>query len=611
MIEYIHRDTFFIQTHCGRCSQRYKHRYNTLLLVWRCFFCYVFFLNAMRYSFPFVVLCIMLGNISQSNAADTTPKQTLPIIPQPVVVRETPASPSGQQANTTFQLSEKTLILADGAQTESDANVFNEFLAAHFGFRLKVKRASASQKSSAAPVIHLVSTKIETNKQTAHAHKDAYTLSISEKEITITGNNAGVFYGLQSLLQLLPASQPANQALSKNTKTFALPTCIVEDYPRFGWRGMHLDVSRHFFPKEFVKKYIDYLALYKMNVFHWHLTDDQGWRLEIKKYPKLTSVGAYRKGTLIGHYTEKPDRYDSIRYGGYYTQADAREVVEYARKRHITVVPEIEMPGHASAAVTAYPELACTPGPFEVVKNWGVFPDVFCPKEETFQFLQNVLAEVIAIFPSKYIHIGGDECPKDRWKESAFCQALIKKHGLKDEHELQSYFIQRIEKFVNSKGRQIIGWDEILEGGLAPNAAVMSWRGEKGGIEAAKQHHPVVMSPTTTVYFDYYQSKKPGEPIAIGGFIPLDLVYGYEPLPKELSAAEHQYIIGAQANLWTEYIATPDKVEYMLLPRLCALAEVVWTPPEQKNYDAFMGRLNQHTRLLDAMKVNYSKSALP
>lgn len=569
----------------------------------------------MRYFFPFVVLCVMLGNFSQSNAADTTPKQTLPIIPQPVVVRELPSSPAGQQANSTFQLSEKTLILADGTQTESDANVFNEFLSAHFGFRLSVKRGAASQKSSAASVIRLLTSKIEAGKsapgkQTATAHKDAYTLSIGEKEITITGTNAGVFYGLQSLLQLLPVGQPHTQTLSKSTKTFALPTCVVEDYPRFGWRGMHLDVSRHFFPKEFVKKYIDYLALYKMNVFHWHLTDDQGWRLEIKKYPKLTSVGGYRKGTLIGHYSEKPVRYDSIRYGGYYTQADAREVVEYARKRHITVVPEIEMPGHASAAVTAYPELASTPGPFEVIQNWGVFPDVFCPKEETFQFLQNVLAEVITIFPSKYIHIGGDECPKDRWKESAFCQALIKKEGLKDEHELQSYFIRRIEKFVNSKGRQIIGWDEILEGGLAPNAAVMSWRGEKGGIEAAKQHHPVVMSPTTTVYFDYYQSQKPGEPLAIGGFVPLDLVYRYEPLPKELTPDEQQYIIGAQANLWTEYIATPDKVEYMLLPRLCALAEVVWTPPEQKNYDAFMERLKQHTRLLDAMKVNYSTSAL-
>lgn len=556
----------------------------------------------MRYYFPLLALGVLLGSLSAGNATDNPSKQTLPIIPQPLVVRE-----AATREATTFQLSEKTILLADGAQTESDAKIFNEFLSAHFGFRLAIKRAAAQK--SAASVIRLVAIKIVAGKQAANTYADAYTLNITEKEITITGNNAGVFYGLQSLLQLLPAS--ANQTLTKGTKTFSLPCCQVEDYPRFAWRGMHLDVSRHFFPKEFIKKYIDYLALYKMNVFHWHLTDDQGWRIEIKKYPKLTSVGGYRKGTLVGHYTNKPPQYDSVRYGGYYTQADAREIVEYARKRHITVVPEIEMPGHASAAVTAYPELACTPGPFEVIKNWGVFQDVFCPEEGTFQFLQNVLAEVIAIFPSKYIHIGGDECPKDRWKQSDFCQALIKKHGLKDEHELQSYFIQRIEKFVNAKGRQIIGWDEILEGGLAPNAAVMSWRGDKGGIEAAKQHHPVVMSPTTNVYFDYYQSQKPDEPLAIGGFLPLDSVYHYEPIPKALAADEQQYIIGAQANLWTEYIQTSDKVEYMLLPRLCALAEVVWTQPAQKNYDNFVGRLKQHTKLLDAMKVNYAKSALP
>ncbi len=553
----------------------------------------------MKYYALLLAVCVLPLCFSTGKAnSDNTSKLLHSIIPQPVVVREAPGSVKG----TTFTLSEKTLLLADGAQTESDAKLFNEFLMTNFGFRLQVKRGVA-QKSSAPSVIRLAM-----QKAAANAHADSYTLTITEKEILITGNDAGVFYGLQTVLQMLP--QAENNVLTKTGKAFSLPCCVVEDYPRFAWRGMHLDVSRHFFPKEFIKKYIDYLALYKMNIFHWHLTDDQGWRIEIKKYPKLTSVGGYRKGTLVGHYTVQPPQYDSIRYGGFYTQADAREIVEYASKRHITVVPEIEMPGHASAAVTAYPELASTPGPFEVIKNWGVFPDVFCPKEETFQFLQNVLTEVMAIFPSKYIHIGGDECPKDRWKQSEFCQALMKKQGLKDEHELQSYFIQRIEKFVNAKGRQIIGWDEILEGGLAPNAAVMSWRGEKGGIAAAKLHHPVVMSPTTTVYFDYYQSKKPGEPLAIGGYLPLDSVYHYEPLSKELSQDEQKYIIGAQANLWTEYIATPDKVEYMLLPRLCALAEVVWSPSVQKNYDNFIVRLKQHTKLLDAMKVNYSKSAL-
>ncbi len=397
---------------------------------------------AMRYYALLLALCVLPLCFSAGKANnDNPPKPLHSIIPQPVVVREAPGSVKGAA----FTLSEKTLLLADGAQTESDAKLFNEFLMTNFGFRLQVKRGVA-QKSSAPSVIRLAM-----QKAAANAHADSYTLTITEKEILITGNDAGVFYGLQTVLQMLP--QAENNVLTKAGKAFSLPCCVVEDYPRFAWRGMHLDVSRHFFPKEFIKKYIDYLALYKMNVFHWHLTDDQGWRIEIKKYPKLTSVGGYRKGTLVGHYTVQPPQYDSIRYGGFYTQADAREIVEYAHKRHITVVPEIEMPGHASAAVTAYPELASTPGPFEVIKNWGVFPDVFCPKEETFQFLQNVLAEVIAIFPSRYIHIGGDECPKDRWKQSEFCQALMKKQGLKDEHELQSYFIQRIEKFVNSKGR--------------------------------------------------------------------------------------------------------------------------------------------------------------
>jgi hexosaminidase len=346
--------------------------------------------------------------------------------------------------------------------------------------------------------------------------------------------------------------------------------------------------------------------MYKMNTFHWHLTEDQGWRIEIKKYPKLTEVGAWRNGTMAGHYSEQ--RYDTIRYGGFYSQEDVKEIVAYAAQHHVTIVPEIEMPGHALAALAAYPQYSCTGGPFEVAKGWGVFEDVFCPKEETFKFLEDVLTEVCALFPGKYIHIGGDECPKVRWKESEYCQQLMKREGLKDEHELQSYFVQRIEKFLNSKGKQIIGWDEILEGGLAPNAAVMSWRGIDGGIAAAKQKHNVVMSPGSHCYFDQYQDNPEQEPLAIGGYISLEKVYSYEPAPAELSEEEKKYILGAQGNVWSEYIPDFSHVEYLAMPRMCALAEVLWMQPAIKDENNFLLRLKEHFNLLDKMGVNYSKA---
>jgi len=428
--------------------------------------------------------------------------------------------------------------------------------------------------------------------------KEAYNLQVSENRIFIlaAGTN-GIFYGIQTLLQMLPLNK--NQEIS-------IPSISITDAPKFKWRGMHLDVCRHFFPKEFVKKYIDYLAMYKMNTFHWHLTDDQGWRIEIKKYPKLTEIGAWRNGSMLGHYTE--ERFDSLKYGGFYTQEDIKELIAYAAERHITVVPEIELPGHAQAAIAAYPQLSCTGNSIEVAKGWGVFDDVFCPKDETFTFLEDVLSEVIVLFPSEYIHIGGDECPKTRWKECKSCQSVIKKNGLKDEDGLQSYFIRRIEKFVNSKGRKIIGWDEILEGGLAPNAAVMSWRGIEGGISAAKQKHYVVMTPGSHCYFDHYQGEPKNEPLGIGGFTPVEKVYAYQPIPKELSASESKYILGAQGNLWTEYINDPQHVEYMALPRMAALAEVVWGTSDPKNYKNFEKRLIKHFDLLDKMGVNYSKS---
>ena len=418
--------------------------------------------------------------------------------------------------------------------------------------------------------------------------KESYVLDIQPNLITITaGDGAGIFYGIQTLFQLLPTDQ--------NQKNLSVPCVRIEDSPRFKWRGVHLDVCRHFFTVEFVKKYIDVLAAYKMNTFHWHLTEDQGWRIEIKKYPRLTEIGSVRKETMK----------DGKPHGGFYTQEQIKDVVEYARQRYINVVPEIEMPGHSQAALSAYPEFSCTGGPFEVGTIWGVIEDVYCAgNDKTFEFLQDVLAEVMALFPSQIIHIGGDECPKTRWKVCEKCQARIKSLGLKDEHELQSYFIQRIEKFLNSKGRKIIGWDEILEGGLAPNASVMSWRGIDGGIAAAKAKHFAVMSPGTHCYFDHYQGLN-GEPKAIGGYTTLEKVYAYEPVPEALNEEESKYIMGAQANVWTEYIEKTDHVEYMLLPRMLALSEVVWSPKELRNYSDFSERIEKHYDILSKKNYNF------
>ena len=426
-----------------------------------------------------------------------------------------------------------------------------------------------------------------------------YTLSISQMGIVITSNSPkGVFYGLQSLFQIVLAN------IDKNGK-IEIPTLEIIDSPRFAYRGMHLDVGRHLFPPAFIKKYIDLLAFYKLNTFHWHLTEDQGWRIEIKKYPKLTEVGAWRKETLIGHGGKKPFEFDGKTYGGFYTQDEIRDIVNYAAERHISIIPEIEMPGHSLAALASYPELGCTGGPYEVATRWGVFQDIYCTKDETFEFLEDVLLEVMDLFPSKYIHIGGDEAPKARWKECAICQATIKREGLKNEHELQSYFIQRIEKFLNNHGRQIIGWDEILEGGLAPNATVMSWRGTEGGIDAAKQNHDAIMSPGSYCYFDHYQNKAKTEPLAIGGFLPLDKVYSYEPVPEALSPEEAEHILGAQANVWTEYMETTDYVEYMILPRMAALAEVNWAEADKKDWELFKKKVQGHYLLYKRLGYNY------
>ncbi|WP_035479487.1 beta-N-acetylhexosaminidase [Gelidibacter mesophilus] len=458
-------------------------------------------------------------------------------------------------------------------------------------------------------------------------NKEGYELSVTYDAIIISGKNAtGVFYGIQTLRQLMPASIESE---SKQITTVSIPAVHIKDHPRFVYRGMHLDVARHFFPVEFIKKYIDLLALHKMNTFHWHLTEDQGWRIEIKKYPKLTEVGSKRYGTLIGHHPGTGN--DETEYGGFYTQEEVKDIVKYATERHINVIPEIELPGHGSAAIAAYPHLSCFPDeptivfdnmgskagkevqrsgtPKIVQETWGVFDDVFCAgNEETFQFLEDVFAEVIPLFPSEYIHIGGDECPKSNWERCSPCQKRMKDNGLVDEHELQSYFIHRIERFLNANGKKIIGWDEILEGGLAPNATVMSWRGEEGGIAAAKQNHDVIMTPGHSCYFDHYQTAdNMSEPLAIGGKTTVADVYAYEPYPDELTGEARNYILGAQANVWTEYMKTSDQVEYMILPRMTALSEVVWAPIENRDWADFRVRLNSLKERYETMGLNYAK----
>lgn len=434
---------------------------------------------------------------------------------------------------------------------------------------------------------------------------EGYQLSVDEKRITIAGKDAnGIFYGIQTLRKAMPA-------VAKNCD-ITFPAVVINDYPRFAYRGMMLDCGRHFFPVKFVKEYIDLLALHNMNYFHWHLTEDQGWRIEIKKYPKLTEIGSKRAQTVIGHNSGK---FDGKPYGGFYTQAEVKDIVAYAKARHITIIPEIDMPGHMNAALASYPYLGCTGGPYKVIEEWGVFDDVLCiGKETTFKFIEDVLDELMALFPSKMIHIGGDECPRVRWKACPLCQKRIQEEGIKGdkkhsaEDRLQSYFMTRIEKYLNSKGRSIFGWDEILEGDVAPNASVMSWRGMSGGIEAAHMHHNVVMTPNSYVYFDHYQSADVSkEPLAIGGYLPVKRVYSFEPAPDSLAADVKPYIIGAQANLWTEYIPTTSQAEYMVLPRMSALSEVQWTNAEKKDYKNFAGRLPRMIDIFQRDGLNYAK----
>lgn len=505
--------------------------------------------------------------------------QKINIIPAPVKIRTEPGS---------FALSDKTALILNDSGEKATADFLNDYLQRFYGFKLSIV-PQAKDNYIRFNTLRF----IKAPENEAH-----YTLKVTEQNISIEGDSyQGTFYGMQTLLQLLPVKSPAPVRLA---------CMFINDYPRFAYRGMHLDVSRHFFNVDFIKKYIDYLALHKMNTFHWHLTDDQGWRIEIKKYPNLTATAAYRNGTIIGRYPGTGN--DSIKYGGFYTQDEIRDVVQYAAKRYITIIPEIEMPGHSRAALAAYPELGCTGGPYEVQQTWGGFYDVFCAgNEKTFTFLQDVLDEVIELFPSKYIHIGGDESPKIRWQKCPKCQKRIADNGLKDEHELQSYFIRRIEKYLNSKGRNIIGWDEILEGGLAPNATVMSWRGEKRGIEAANQNHRVIMTPENYLYFDHAQSRYE-DSLTMGRYTPVEEVYGYDPLPKELSPEKATYVYGSQANVWTEYISNERKVEYTVFPRMSALSEVLWSPKESRDWKDFESRLLYQFKRFDLWQANYSKA---
>lgn len=436
-------------------------------------------------------------------------------------------------------------------------------------------------------------------------HQEGYELTVDKSTVHINGKTeAAVFYGIQTLRKSLPPT-----ATNAN---IALPAVNIKDYPRFGYRGMHLDVARHFFSVDFVKKYIDLLALHNMNKFHWHLTDDQGWRIEIKQYPKLTEISSMRSKTVIGRNTHE---YDETPYGGFYTQEEIKDVIKYAQERYITIIPEVDLPGHMLAVLAAYPEFGCTGGPYEVCPRWGIFDDVLCiGNEDAMIFLENVLTEVAELFPSELIHIGGDEAPRTRWKVCPKCQARIKAEGLKAdgkhtaEDRLQTYCMTRMEKLLNAKGRRIIGWDEILEGDVAPNATIMSWRGMQGGIEAAQLGHDVIMVPTSHAYFDYYQTDNiKDEQLAIGGLVTVEKVYSLEPIPAELKESERKYILGAQANLWTEYIHHPENVEYMILPRMAALAEVQWTEPAKKNYADFTKRLPRLLSIYQHEGYNYAK----
>ena len=534
---------------------------------------------------------LLAGALALACASCTAEKEAnYQVIPLPQEVSLTQENP--------FKLNENVLIAypENNALLQRNAEFLSEYIQQATNYAPKTKAIAAGEQVKNAIVLGL---------DPSIANKEGYVLTTTPEGINLNGQTEnGVFYGIQTLRKSIPAE--AKEA------TILIPAGEIKDEPRFSYRGMHLDVGRHFFPKEFMKKYIDLLALHNMNTFHWHLTDDQGWRIEIKKYPKLTEIGSQRSRTVIGRNTQE---YDNTPYGGFFTQEEAKEIVKYAQERYITVIPEVDLPGHMLAALAAYPEMGCTGGPYEVCPRWGIFEDVLCiGNDQTMQFLEDVMSEIIEIFPSKYVHIGGDEAPRTRWEKCPKCQARIKTEGLKAdknhtaEDRLQSYCMTRIEEFLNSKGRQIIGWDEILEGDVAPNATVMSWRGMEGGIKAAQLGHDVIITPTSFCYFDYYQTADTkDEPLGIGGYVPIEKVYSLEPVPAVLTEEQSKHILGAQANLWTEYIHSSEHVEYMVLPRMAALAEVQWTQPEKKDFKDFTKRLARLMKFYQRDGFNYAK----
>ena len=564
------------------------------------------------------------------------------IIPEPHKINFINTSQIG------FRLSKKTSVEVDGIQLSDNFIAdFISFINNETGFELKSKINKRSN-------IYL-----QIKKNSLDLGDEGYKISIIPKENLLVQANSkkGLFYGLESLKQIIyftkrkrddesftvfdsevrivesketKSKQNFNaanltttgyknvnetgyyQGLEKlETKTldvYNIPPMLIEDFPRFKHRGMMLDVSRHFMPKEFIKKFLDIMAMHKMNKFHWHLTDDQGWRIEIKKYPKLTEIGSKRDETLIGHarFAGKNPKFDGIPHEGYYTQNDIKEIISYAKKKFIEIIPEIDMPGHTAAMIASYPELGTLKQNIPVKKSWGVQDEILIPSENTFNFLDGVFKEVSELFPSQYVHIGGDEARKKQWVESEEVQNLMKDLEIEDEDSLQTYFIGRVQKILSNYGKKIIGWDEIIEGGLLENATVMSWRGEEGGIFAAKSGNDAIMSPTSHLYFDYYQAKI-GEPLAIGGLIPLEKVYSYEPIPKGLDINQATKILGAQGNIWTEYIKTPEMVEYMSVPRMTALSEIVWSKRKKRNFMEFKKRLKHYSYFLDLNKVNYRK----
>ena len=564
------------------------------------------------------------------------------IIPEPHKINFINANQIG------FRLSKKTSIEVDGIQLSDNFIAdFISFVNNETGFELKSKINKRSN-------IYL-----QIKKNSLDLGDEGYKIRVIPKENLLVQANTkkGLFYGLESLKQIIyftkrkrddesftvfdsevrieesketKSKQNFNaanltttgyknvnetgyyQGLEKlETKTldvYNIPPMLIEDFPRFKHRGMMLDVSRHFMPKEFIKKFIDIMAMHKMNKFHWHLTDDQGWRIEIKKYPKLTEIGSKRDETLIGHarFAGKNPKFDGIPHGGYYTQNDINEIISYAKKKFIEIIPEIDMPGHTAAMIASYPELGTLKQNISVKKSWGVQDEILIPSENTFNFLDGIFKEVSELFPSQYVHIGGDEARKKQWVESEEVQNLMKDLEIEDEDSLQTYFIGRVQKILSNYGKKIIGWDEIIEGGLLDNATVMSWRGEEGGIFAAKSGNDAIMSPTSHLYFDYYQAKI-GEPLAIGGLIPLEKVYSYEPIPKGLDINQATKILGAQGNIWTEYIKTPEMVEYMSVPRMTALSEIVWSKRKKRNFMEFKKRLKHYSYFLNLNKINYRK----